>query len=152
MDPTFIVVSVTPGFFAMAVPKPKSTISPKIPIKSLLKIGLTAVITFAAGCTTVKEAQERLNSLSYYVEYLVRGDTETAGKILKKEGGSRYADLYKLFLPKLRYMEDKQPYFPVFIENRRKRFPQLREYKRAGLIGESSVGYVKIIISNPVTL
>jgi len=118
--------------------------------KMFLVLTGAAVCLFAfRGCTTVQQKQESLFNVCRFVEYLVRGDRVTAGTVMKREAGSRCAGLYQLFLPRFRSLDDKKRYFPVFLENRMKRFPEVREYKRAGLIGESVQGNLKIINSNP---
>lgn len=121
----------------------------KTAVNILMLAGIAAFLFTAGGCTTVQQKQERLNNVSRFVEYLIRGDRAAAGKLMKKEEGSRYTGLYQLFLPRFRSLEDKKKYFPVFLENRMRRFPEVREYKRAGLIGESAHGALKIVSSNP---
>jgi hypothetical protein len=109
-----------------------------------------SVFTFiATGCQAGTARRNKFRDLSLYVEYLVRGDTDSASQLLKKEDTASFKDLYILFLPKLRSMEDTELRFPVFIESRSKRFGTVREYKRAGLLGEGRDGLIKIIETNP---
>lgn len=110
---------------------------------------LAALAGLATGCMSVHERQEAYHNISYFIEYLVRGDVRSAGTMLKQETDSGYAEAYRLFLPKRRSLDDEKHYFPVFLENRIERFPRIREYKRAGLIGESANGTLSIVPSNP---
>jgi len=111
---------------------------------------LAAAVLSARGCTTVAEWNARVDGIAYYVEYLVRGDMESALRTAQGEKNKRFLKIYRLFLPRRRSLDDEKYYYPVFVENRRKRFPRVREFKRAGLVGEGLDGMLKIVDSNPV--
>ncbi|MFC1582354.1 hypothetical protein ACFL4W_02325 [Planctomycetota bacterium] len=99
-----------------------------------------------AGCSA---STRRTENLSSYVELLIRGDKVNAGEVLKRENNGRFLDLYILLLPKLRSLDDRNYYYPPFIEKRQYRYGTIREYKRAGLLGEGLDGRVKIVTTNP---
>lgn len=103
------------------------------------------LITALSGCTSTIPRRSHLSNVCLFTEYLVRGDERTAYSIAAEEESSKYRRIYSLFLPRIRSLDDTFPSYPVFIENRQKRYPTVRQFKRAGFLGEGLDGTIKYV-------
>jgi hypothetical protein len=53
--------------------------------------------------------------------------------------------VYEAFFPRFRSLEDTSGSYPVFIQKRRDRYGTVRQFKRAGLLGEGLDGRLRFV-------